>query len=106
MTPQSRASSANSGSGLTLFLQQLQDALDGDLHPLGTVVGLVAELVHGLAEQEGVEQDLGVGLRAGDEAGSLSDVEIGAEERSGRPRVPEAHPVLQHLGSRPVYRAA
>src|SRR5690606_10516103 len=75
--------------------EDVGDATQWDVHPLGAVVELVAELVDGLLEQERVEEDAGMLGVGGQERLPVGRIEVAAQEPGADPAVPVVEPAAQ-----------
>src|SRR6266404_384916 len=92
----------------SLGLEEFQEPFERDLRPLGPVVELVANLVDGLVQEVGVQQDPELRRRLRQQRGGGDGREIAFEERRAHRAVPEPRPRLQGgnvFRTRPGHRA-
>src|SRR6266705_4071107 len=80
------------GVSSILLSHQRKNPTEGNLHPGGTVVELVAQFVDGLVQQKSVQQDLKLFSRRRKETAPARGLNIRFQENHGNPVIPELGP--------------
>src|SRR6266516_7819128 len=80
------------GVSSILLSHQRKNPTEGNLHPGGTVVELVAQFVDGLVQQKSVQQDLKLFPRRRKETASARGLHIRFQENHGNPVIPDIGP--------------
>src|SRR5262249_40757371 len=71
---------------------QIQDTLQRDVHPVGTAIEFVTQLVEGLLQEVGIQEHLAFLPRLGEERPLVCDSAVGIQEGGTDPEIPDARP--------------